>query len=145
MSDPQKTSPRHDGHRVFGPKGLTASRAILIISTVTVAVVMLSALVMRVFDEKEFTSYGEAVWWAAQTVTTVGYGDIVPEDTLGRFVAGIVMLMGVAFISILSGVTASGLVDSFRKRRGLDQHEELLAELAAIRKRLDALEPPDRG
>ena len=76
-----------------------------------------------------------------QTVTTVGYGDIVPEDTLGRLVAGFVMLMGVAFISMLSGVTASLLVDSLRKRRGLDRDEHLRTELEAIRKRLEELEP----
>ncbi len=141
MSDPQKTSPRHDGQRLFGPDGLTAGRAIAFISGLTVSIVLIAALVMRLFDESEFPSYGEAVWWAAQTVTTVGYGDIVPKDTLGRFVAGVVMLMGVAFISILSGVTASGLVDSFRKRRGLDQHDELMAELTEIKKRLAELEP----
>jgi len=143
MSDPPKTSRRPDGHRVLAPTSLTASRAILIITSLTVSVVLVAALVMRLFDESEFPSYGGAVWWAVQTVTTVGYGDIVPKDTLGRFVAGIVMLMGVAFISMISGATASGLVDSYRKRRGLDQHEELLAELAEIRKRLDALEPRD--
>ena len=141
MSDPERTSPRRDGHRLFGPNGLTVSRAIAFISTLTVSVVLLSALVMHFFDEAEFPSYGGAVWWAVQTVTTVGYGDIVPQDTLGRFVAGVVMLMGVAFISMISGVTASGLVDTYRKRRNLDHHEELLAELTEIKKRLAELEP----
>jgi len=135
----EKTPPESTG--LLGAKGLTATRALLLISTLTVSVVLLSALVMRVFDAGEFSSYGRAVWWAVQTVTTVGYGDIVPEDTLGRVVAGFVMLMGVAFISMISGVTASVLVDSFRKRRGLDRDQHLLAELEAIRSRLDELEP----
>lgn len=143
MPKPPESTPRHDGHRLLGAQGLTATRAILIISTLTVSVVLLAALVMRVFDENEFTSYGEATWWAVQTVSTVGYGDIVPHDTLGRFVAGIVMLMGVAFISMISGVTASVLVDSVRRRSGLDHREELLAELAEIRRRLDELGPRD--
>jgi voltage-gated potassium channel len=127
---------------LLGAKGLTPARAVLIIVSLTVAVVLASALVMRLFDEREFPSYGPAVWWAVQTVTTVGYGDIVPEDVLGRFVAGFVMLMGVAFISMTSGVTASVLVESVRKRRGLDHHQELLAELEAIKARLEELGPP---
>lgn len=140
---PPGPQPRPPGTPLLGEKGLTATRAILIISTITVSVVLLSALVMKLFDrEGQFDSYGHSVWWSVQTVTTVGYGDIVPETTLGRFVAGVVMLMGVAFISMVSGVTASVLVENVRKRRGLDRREELLAELQAIRKRLDELDPP---
>ncbi len=126
---------------MLGTKGLTAGRAVLIIAGLTITVVLLAALFMRLFDSAEFSSYGEACWWAAQTVTTVGYGDIVPHDTLGRFIAGVVMLAGVAFISMISGVTASVLVDSVRKKRGIDHHEELLAELHEIKKRLEELEP----
>lgn len=125
---------------MLGAKGLTATRAILFIVTLTISVVLLSALVMRIFDAEEFDSYGHAVWWAVQTVTTVGYGDIVPKDTLGRFVGGVVMLMGVAFISMVSGVTASILVETFRKRRGLDHHAELVERLDEISRRLDAME-----
>ena len=128
-------------NHLLGVKGLTATRAILFITGLTVTVVLVAALCMRLFDSEEFPSYGQATWWAVQTVTTVGYGDIVPADTLGRFIAGVVMLMGVAFISMISGVTASVLVDSFRKKRGIDHHEELLTELHEIKERLRKLEP----
>jgi voltage-gated potassium channel len=73
-------------------------------------------------------------------MTTVGYGDVVPDSTLGRFVAGVVMLMGVAFISILSGVTASVLVQNLRQRRGLDRTELLLERVEDLHRRLDEME-----
>lgn len=141
-TSPTPPQPRRPpGTPLLGKKGLTATRAILIIASITVAVVLLSALVMRFFDkEGEFDSYGESVWWAVQTVTTVGYGDIVPTTALGRFVAGIVMLMGVAFISMVSGVTASVLVENLRRRRGLDQSQHILDRLDEISRRLDEMD-----
>ena len=141
-TSPTPPQPRRPpGTPLLGKKGLPATRAILIIASITVAVVLLSALVMRFFDkEGEFDSYGESVWWAVQTVTTVGYGDIVPTTALGRFVAGIVMLMGVAFISMVSGVTASVLVENLRRRRGLDQSQRSLDRLDEISRRLDEMD-----
>ena len=140
-SPPTPQPRRPPGTPLLGKKGLTATRAILIIASITVSVVLLSALVMRFFDkEGEFDSYGESVWWAVQTVTTVGYGDIVPTTPLGRFVAGIVMLIGVAFISMVSGVTASVLVDNLRRRRGMDQGQHILDRLDEISRRLEEME-----
>lgn len=43
-------------------------------------------------------SWGDAVWWALSTMTTVGYGDVVPVTTAGRVVAAFVMVVGVAVI-----------------------------------------------
>ena len=81
------------------------------------------------------------MWWSVQTVTTVGYGDVVPETARsGASWPGVVMLMGVAFISILSGVTASVLVQNVRQRRGLDRTEELLERVEEIHRRLDEME-----
>ncbi len=106
----------------------------------TIFVVLVSAFVMWLSDDQEFNTFGRSVWWSVQTVTTVGYGDVVPDSTLGRFVAGVVMLMGVAFISILSGVTASVLVQNLRQRRGLDRTEQLLERVEEIHRRLDEME-----
>jgi voltage-gated potassium channel len=46
---------------------------------VTVLVTVGAALFVEVFSPKSFDSFGDALWWAAQTVTTVGYGDVVPQ------------------------------------------------------------------
>jgi voltage-gated potassium channel Kch len=53
---------------------------------------------------------GIGLWWAIQTVTTVGYGDVAPKDVVGRVVAALVMLYGIAFIAIVTAVITSTFV-----------------------------------
>ncbi len=55
----------------------------------------------------EFATFGDSIWWAIVTLTTVGYGDIVPETTTGRIVAVMIMLTGVAVLGLLAGTLAS--------------------------------------
>src|SRR5215467_9899949 len=84
------------------------------------AVSAISAVVIRLVDQHDFHSLGSAFWWAVQTVTTVGYGDVVPTTTVGRIVGGLEMVVGVSFIAFLTaGVTSVTI------RR---EHEELLQE-----------------
>lgn len=54
--------------------------------------------------------FSEAVWWAIVTVTTVGYGDITPQTATGRFVAGMLMIVGIGTIGLLASSLASVLV-----------------------------------
>ena len=92
------------------------------------ALAFVGAVVIRIADEQDFPSFGLAVWWALQTVTTVGYGDIVPTTNLGRVVGAVVMVMGVSFIAfVTAGVTStvirrerSGAEDAERAQRERD-------------------------
>ena len=70
--------------------------AVLLIAVGTTVVVLGSALMMTLLDRREFAGFGEAMWWSLQTVTTVGYGDIVPTSARGQMIAGAVMLLGIA-------------------------------------------------
>lgn len=59
-----------------------------------------------IFIEPNMKHYSEALWWALQTVTTVGYGDIVPETMFGRLIAAVLMILGIGLISaIISTLT----------------------------------------
>jgi len=55
----------------------------------------------------EFATVGDALWWGVVTLTTVGYGDIVPKTTTGRWVAVVIMFTGVAVLGLLAGSLAS--------------------------------------
>lgn len=57
------------------------------------------------------TSYGTALWWAVETVTTVGYGDMAPVTTTGRMIAGALMIGGIALLGIVTATLASWLVE----------------------------------
>jgi voltage-gated potassium channel Kch len=90
------------------------------------ATALASALVMRIVDSKEYPTIGRALWWSAQTVTTVGYGDVTPTSPWGRLVATVLMIMGFAFLSLLTGTVASLLV---AQRTGTEELERRVEEL----------------
>ena len=112
------------------------------------------AIVIRIADAQDFPSLGLAVWWALQTVTTVGYGDVVPTTGTGRVVGGLVMVLGVSFIAfVTAGVTSTvirreqaGAEEAERTQRARDI-QSIGDSLAQIRraitdldKRLDSIE-----
>ncbi|MHC5201545.1 ion transporter [Myroides sp. LJL119] len=61
----------------------------------------------------KFSSIPESMWWAIITLTSVGYGDIVPITVVGRIVGGIISVIGVAFFAIPTGILASGFSQEF--------------------------------
>jgi voltage-gated potassium channel len=54
-----------------------------------------------------YATFGDALWWGIVTLTTVGYGDIVPKTTAGRFAGVLIMFTGVAVLGLLAGNLAS--------------------------------------
>ena len=115
---------------------LTIKRACALIALVTIGVGVASGLVMRVLDPHDFHSAGSGLWWAVQTITTVGYGDKVPSTTEGRLVAVLVMVTGLGFMSVITAAITAAFVESARRRRRLP--EEITLE--HIAERLDQIE-----
>ena len=66
---------------------------------------------------RTFRRSGGGLWWAVQTVTTVGYGDYVPENVAGRAVATLVMLGGIGFLTVITASITSGFVARSRQER----------------------------
>ena len=83
---------------------------------------------MRVLDHREYPNIFIGMWWAIQTVTTVGYGDVTPKDVAGRIVAAVVMLEGIAFVAIVTAAVTSTFV-----ARATHQYD--IAEAEADKKR----------
>ena len=91
-----------------------AWRATAVVAT---GVTVVSGLLMRVTDPDVFKNFWQGLWWAAQTVSTVGYGDLLPQSAPGRVLAVLVMLTGVTFITVTSAAIASAFVEAARRRR----------------------------
>jgi len=64
-----------------------------------------------------FSSIPMSLWWAVETLTTVGYGDIVPVTPMGRFFASLVAMSGVALFALPAGVIASGFAEMVKTRK----------------------------
>ena len=94
-----------------------------VIVTAMVIVIGIGSLAMRLLDHAEYPTMGKALWWATQTVTTVGYGDVTPHNVSGRIVASFVMLEGIAFLAIVTAAITSTFV-----ARATAEHLEAEAE-----------------
>ena len=64
-----------------------------------------------------FNDFFEAFYWAASTLTTVGYGDIYPINDLGRAISMISALVGIAIIALPSGVITAAYMEELEKRK----------------------------
>jgi voltage-gated potassium channel len=84
--------------------------------TVFIFVVIFGSIMYLVEGEDNgFTSIPKAVYWAIVTLTTVGYGDIVPSTHLGQMIASTVMIMGYAIIAVPTGIYSAELAKVYRE------------------------------
>ena len=79
----------------------------------------LAYLFERQVNPEGFGSIPNALWWAIVTMTTTGYGDVVPQTLPGRMLAGIVMVSGIMVFALWAGILASGYADETRRREFL--------------------------
>ncbi len=101
-----------------------------------------------------YERFGRGIWWALVTLTTVGYGDIVPQTVGGRLVAVVLMVGGVVMVSLITATVASVFIArKFRRERGLEAitsshhllilgwHEDTEVLVSQLRRRLPAAIP----
>ncbi|HCT40836.1 MAG TPA: ion transporter [Moraxellaceae bacterium] len=92
------------------------------LATVFVAAIIFGALLYVVEGpEHGFTSIPKSIYWAVITITTVGYGDLVPKTGLGQAIATLVMLVGYSVIAIPTGIFTSDLLMEMQRQRN-DRH-----------------------
>lgn len=122
-------------------------RSTTLIATATLVSVVIGGVLITVLDREEFPDLGSGLWWALQTVTTVGYGDVTPANPAGRLVGSVFMLEALAFMTIVTAVITSGFVERRRQQRlgqtvadEVVDAQELRAQLADITARLDRLQ-----
>jgi len=92
---------------------------------------LLSSLLMYVLEHDAqptvFRNAFSGLWWSIATLTTVGYGDIYPVTALGRILASIIALTGIAALAIPTGIITAGLTERINRNSSTDDVEEELA------------------
>ena len=124
-------------------RAVQSNRILLYLAGVTLALSTAAGFVMRWVEPDVFPSVGTGIWWAVVTFCTVGYGDVVPTSGLGRFVASVVMVFAITFITVITALVTSALVTGEQRRRQAAEeaeHPPVHETLARIEQRLEAIE-----
>ena len=125
---------------VVGVRRALALRGVQVTAATAVVVVVVTGSLMTVLERDEpdatIRSLPDGLWWAATTVTTVGYGDTFPRTAAGRGVAVALMVLGIALFGVLTANLAALLVE--------DKEDEVLAQLREVNDRLRRLEERDQ-
>ncbi len=97
-----------EGQMVLRSLRASSRKIAVFLFTVVVLVTIMGSMMYLIEGETSgFTSIPAAVYWAIVTLTTVGYGDIAPVTTLGRFFASIIMIMGYSMIAVPTGIVTA--------------------------------------
>jgi len=120
-------------------KGTTLNEKLLAMPGITLVVILISTTLIVEVESKApnamIKNGGDAVWWALSTVTTVGYGDMYPVTTQGRFIAAVLMLVGIALFGSISAFVTSKIILPKEDR----DHEGELREIRALHKEVKEL------
>ena len=118
---------------------MATGRILRYLVTTIAVIAAASGVIIWIVDREDFPSLGLALWWAVTTVTTVGYGDVVPVQPAGRAVAAVLMVVGFASLSLLTGIIASVMVHKRAESDaslppGFEQLDHRLAEIERLLK-----------
>jgi voltage-gated potassium channel len=124
-------------------RAVRSNRILLYLAGITLGLSAAAGFLMHWIDDEAFPTVGTGIWWAVVTFCTVGYGDVVPNDALGRTVASIVMVFAITFITIVTALVTSALITAEQRRRRAEEealHPPVYETLTRIEQRLEAIE-----
>jgi voltage-gated potassium channel len=112
-----------EGLGALGRVIVQARHALLSVLLGFIIVLLAAASLAYLFERQAnpvgFGSIPAALWWAIVTMTTTGYGDVVPTTLAGRMLSGVVMMCGIMVFALWAGILASGYADEVRRREFL--------------------------
>jgi voltage-gated potassium channel len=119
-------------------RATTPRGAAVVIAGVSTVITLVAGVLMTVIDHENFPSIGSGLWWAVQTVTTVGYGDHVPTTVAGRLVAAAVMLFGIGFLTVITASITSTFVAQSRREVAAAATVEAFRQIDSRLERIEA-------
>jgi len=107
--------------RTFG-RVFSAKRGEIFVAFFVMFVLLILGSALIYFAEhdtqpQKFSSVLASMWWGIETMATIGYGDMVPVTPMGKFIAGIVALLGVGLFALPAGIFASGFVEEINRKK----------------------------
>ena len=87
-----------------------------VVCLIAIGYIFLTALIVFNVEPDTFDSFFDAIYWACVSLTTVGYGDLYPTSTLGRAIAMLSSLVGIAIIALPAGIITGGYIDVMREK-----------------------------
>ncbi len=120
-------------------KGVFNTNGLIYVVIATFVIILLGALGIMAF-ENNMKTFADALWWSLVTTTTVGYGDISPQSTGGRILAGILMIVGIGFLGMVTGSIATYFVDQLSKGQEGNQATVVNEQIEYVKQKLDIIE-----
>ena len=132
--------------RQLQTKGLRPRFAAYLIAAVWIVAVVTFGVVEHLVDRETYPNVWLGMWWALQTVTTVGYGDVVPAQTAGKVIASFLLLGGLSLLAVVTGVVTSAFVTQAQEQRRaagddpvIRRLDDVARGLASVRAELKSL------
>ena len=134
-----------NGSKVLRGRGaLNATRAVVLSASLLIWIAAVAILgAERGVSGSNITNFGDAVWWAIVTTTTVGYGDYFPVTVTGRIVSGALMVLGISLIGVVTASVAAWFVrlttaeSEEREEASIAKNEK---EIGRLHDKIDLLE-----
>jgi voltage-gated potassium channel len=126
--------------RRLSSRALRPRNAAFVIAAIWMVGVIAFGIIERIADPKTFTSIWLAFWWAIQTVTTVGYGDVVPGQASGKALGAVLMIVGLSFLSVVTATITSVFVARRQAEMAETGKDPVMRRLNEIVARLDAID-----
>jgi voltage-gated potassium channel len=110
--------------RTFGAVIAKKRQLVMALLLLSLAVILASAFMYFAENQaqpEEFSSIPATMWWAVETLTTVGYGDVCPVTPVGKLMAAVLAILGIAVFALPTAILGAGFVEEFAQSNRLSQ------------------------
>jgi voltage-gated potassium channel len=134
-------------------KGLRPRLAAAVIAILWLIAIVAFGITEHLVEPESFDNIWLGMWWATQTVTTVGYGDVVPHDAAGQAIASVLMIGGLSFFAVVTGAITSAFVARAQATARARAEDPMMLKLTEIETQVAAIKadvariprPPSAG